>query len=200
MKINDKTLEIILEQFKLNTYFYPNKPDYGTDKGTSHSYIRGFYEENFKKYKTKDITLVEIGVRSGASLCLWKNYFSENSIIIGMDDLSDNTENNIPINEEWVSGSNVQYIIGNAYEDCALKKLPNKIDILIDDGPHTFESHVKLLQLYSDKMNEGGIIVIEDICYPHDNLFSYVDKKYQDYSLVYDFGGYDDKLIAINIR
>jgi predicted O-methyltransferase YrrM len=194
----DKTLEQILEEFKLNTYFYPNNLNFGTDKGTSHSYVKGFYEENFKKYRSKDITLVEIGVRSGASLCLWRNYFSEDSIIIGMDDLSDNTENNIPVNDEWVSGKNVEYIIGNAYDESALKKLPEKIDILIDDGPHSFESHVKLLELYTSKMNEGGIIVIEDVRYPHDDLFKYVDEKYQDNALVYDFGGWDDKLIIIN--
>jgi predicted O-methyltransferase YrrM len=195
---NDKNLEQILEEFKLNTYFYPNKPDFGTDKGTSHSYVKGYYEENFKKYKSKDIVLVEIGVRSGASLCLWKNYFSENSVIIGMDDLSDNNDNNIPVNDEWVSGKNVQYIVGNAYEQDALKKLPEKIDILIDDGPHSFESHVKLLELYTSKMNEGGVIVIEDVRYPHDDLFKYVDEKYQDNAEVYDFGGWDDKLIIIN--
>jgi predicted O-methyltransferase YrrM len=195
---NDKTLEQILEEFKLNTYFYPNKPDFGTDKGTSHSYVKGYYEENFKKYKSKDIVLVEIGVRSGASLCLWKNYFSENSTIIGMDDLSDNNENNIPVNDEWTSGKNVQYIVGNAYEEEALKKLPEKIDILIDDGPHSFESHIKLLELYTSKMNEGGVIVIEDVRYPHDDLFEYVDEKYQDTAEVYDFGGWDDKLIIIN--
>lgn len=195
---NDKTLEQILEEYKLNTYFYPNKPDFGTDKGTSHSYVKGYYEENFKKYKSKDIVLVEIGVRSGASLCLWKNYFSENSTIIGMDDLSDNNENNIPVNDEWTSGENVQYIVGNAYEEDALKKLPEKIDILIDDGPHSFESHIKLLELYTSKMNEGGVIVIEDVRYPQDDLFKYVDEKYQDNAEVYDFGGWDDKLIIIN--
>lgn len=195
---NNKTLEEILEEFRLNTYFYPNNLNFGTDKGTSHSYIKGFYEENFKKYKSKDITLVEIGVRSGASLCLWRNYFSDDSIIIGMDDLSDNNQNNIPVNDEWVSGKNVEYIIGNAYEKTSLKKLPEKIDILIDDGPHSFESHIKLLELYTSKMNEGGMIVIEDVRYPHDDLFKYVDEKYQDNSLVYDFGGWDDKLIIIN--
>lgn len=198
MAENDKTLEQILEEYKLNTYFYPNNLNFGTDKGTSHSYVKGFYEENFKKYRSKDITLVEIGVRSGASLCLWRNYFSENSIIIGMDDLSDNNENNIPVNEEWVTGKNVQYIVGNAYEEDALKKLPKKIDILIDDGPHTFESHVKLLELYTSKMKKGGMIVIEDVRYPHDDLFSYVSEKYQDTAEVYDFGGWDDKLIIIN--
>lgn len=198
MAEHDKTLEQILEEYKLNTYFYPNNLNFGTDKGTSHSYVKGFYEENFKKYRSKDITLVEIGVRSGASLCLWRNYFSEDSIIIGMDDLSDNNENNIPVNEEWVTGKNVQYIVGNAYEESALKKLPKKIDILIDDGPHTFESHVKLLELYTSKMKKGGMIVIEDVRYPHDDLFSYVSEKYQDNAEVYDFGGWDDKLIIIN--
>ena len=115
-----------------------------------------------------------------------------------MDDLSDNNDNNIPVNDEWVSGENVKYIVGNAYEENALKKLPEKIDILIDDGPHSFESHVKLLELYTSKMNSGGVIVIEDVRYPHDDLFEYVDEKYQNNAEVYNFGGWDDKLIIIN--
>jgi len=193
-----KTLKSILEKHQLNGTLYPENPSYGTDKGDAKSYIDGFYEENFLKYKDKDITLVEIGVRSGASLCLWKNYFSEKATIIGLDNLVDKNQHSIPVNSEWVSGDNVQYVIGDAYTSEVSENVPNEIDILIDDGPHSFESHVKMLELYTHKMNKGGVIVIEDIHYNPDMLFSHVKEEYQENSKVYDFGGWDNRLIVIN--
>lgn len=192
-----KTLKSILEKYQLNGTLYPENPCYGTDKGDAKSYIDEFYEENFLKYKDKDITLVEIGVRSGASLCLWKNYFSKKSNIIGLDNLFDKDNFSVPINEEWVTGDNVQYLIGDAYDQLMSDQITGGIDILIDDGPHSFESHVKLLQLYTNKMNEGGVIVIEDIHYNPNMLFSYVKEKYQKNAKVYDFGGWDNRLIVI---
>lgn len=131
-------------------------------------------------------------------MCLWKNYFSKNSNIIGLDNLIDKNQYLIPVNEEWVSGNNVQYIIGDAYNQSVSDQIKNNIDILIDDGPHNFESHVKMLELYSNKMNKGGTIVIEDIHYNPDILFPYLKEKYQDNAMVYDFGGWDNRLIVIN--
>jgi len=192
------TLKSILRKFNLNETYYPDKPSYGTDKGDTKSYIDGYYEKNFSRYKEKDITLVEIGVRSGASLCLWKEYFSKNSKIIGLDNLYDRDNHSVPINEEWVSGENVQYLIGDAYSEEVVNKIPNGIDILIDDGPHTFDSHVKLLELYSSKMNPDGVIVIEDVSYSPNMLFPHVSENHRDGSELYDFGGYDNRLIVIN--
>jgi len=193
-----KTLKSILETYKLNGTLYPDNPSYGTDKGDAKSYVDGFYEEKFSKYRNQDITLVEIGVRSGASLCLWKNYFSKKSTIIGLDNLVDKNQHSIPVNEDWVTGDNIQYIIGDAYDQSMSDQIGGGIDILIDDGPHSFESHVKLLQLYTDKMDEGGMIVIEDIHYDPNMLFPHVKEKYQDNATVYDFGGWDNRLIVIN--
>lgn len=191
-------LKSILQKFNLNETYYPDRPSYGTDKGDVKSYIDGYYEQNFSKYRNQDITLVEIGVRSGASLCLWREYFSKNSKIIGLDNLYDKDNHSVPVNDEWVSGDNVEYLIGDAYTEEMVKKIPTNIDILIDDGPHTFDSHVKLLELYSHKMNPGGVIVIEDVSYSPNMLFPYVDQKYKDSSELYDFGGYDNRLIVIN--
>ena len=193
-----KTLKSILETYKLNGTLYPDNPSYGTDKGDAKNYIDGFYEESFSRYKNRDITIVEIGVRSGASLCLWKNYFSKKSSIIGLDNLVDKNQHSVPVNEEWISGDNVQYLIGDAYDQSMSDQIPSNIDILIDDGPHNFESHVKMLELYTDKMNDGGVIVIEDIHYNPNMLFPYVKEKYQDNAKVYDFGGWDNRLIVIN--
>ena len=51
-----------------------------TDKNTDHSYIEHFYENAFLKYRDKNITLLEIGARTGSSCFLWNQYF-KNSVI-----------------------------------------------------------------------------------------------------------------------
>lgn len=194
-----KTLKKIIEEHKLGVLEECNlsiNPNYGTDKENPKSYINEFYEENFKKYKDKDISLLEIGVRSGPSLKLWSEYFSKESKIYGLDNLYDKDINLVPVNNDWISSSNVEYIIGDAYDEKVSNRF-GKIDILIDDGPHTFESHVKLLNLYLNKINSGGIIVIEDVSYNPNNLYEYLPNNLKDTSYICDYGGYDDRLIVI---
>lgn len=190
----NKTLRQILAEEKLTLEL---DSEYGTDKGGPKSYIEEYYENKFLNFRDKEITLAEIGVRSGASLCLWKNYFSEKAKIYGIDNLDDKNIHSIPVNSEWISGDNVEYIIGDAYDETVRDKIIGDIDILIDDGPHTFESHLKLLDKYISKMKRGGIIIIEDISYDYNRLYEHVPKEYKDTSTVYDFGGYDNRLIEI---
>ena len=57
----------------------------GTDKNTGHSYISGFYEEAFFPYKTKHISILEIGIARGDSLLLWNEYFKNSKLIYGLD-------------------------------------------------------------------------------------------------------------------
>jgi hypothetical protein len=194
-----KTLKKILEDCCLNINDNSNlviSPNYGTDKGSPKSYIDQFYENKFEQFRNKSIVLVEIGVRSGASLKLWSEYFSKKSKIYGLDNLYDKDVHSVPINEDWTSSKNVEYIVGDAYTENICNKI-GKIDILIDDGPHTFESHVKLLELYMTKMNSGGVIVIEDVSYNPNNLYNYLPENLNDTSHVCDFGGYDDRLIVV---
>lgn len=191
--MNKKLNQILIEE-KLTLEL---DPKYGTDKGGPKSYIDEYYENKFLNFRDKEITLVEIGVRSGASLCLWKNYFSKKAKIYGIDNLNDKNIHNIPVNSEWIFGDNVEYIVGDGYDDTIRDKIIGNIDILIDDGPHTFESHLKLLDKYIPKMKRGGVIIIEDISYDYNQLYNYIPKEYRDTSTVYDFGGYDNRLIEI---
>ena len=40
-----------------------------------------------------------------------------------------------------------------------------EFDIVIDDGPHTLESMIQFIKLYSQIIKKDGILVIEDIQY-----------------------------------
>lgn len=187
-----KTLKEILEEYNLNI---TTNPDYGTDKGCPKSYIDEFYQEKFESIRDKKLTLVEIGVRSGASMKLWKEFFSE-AKIIGIDNLQDHNDNQTPINNNWISDG-VEFIDYDAYSKKIFDILKDEIDILIDDGPHTLESHIKLLQMYIPKIKSGGMIVIEDISYDPNNLYEYVPEYLKEKSYVCDYGGYDNRLIVI---
>lgn len=190
-----KKLKEIIQEHNLDI---ETNPKYGTDKGYPKSYIDEFYEDKFSSLIDSEVTLVEIGVRSGASLKLWSEYFFKANII-GIDNLSDFNDHQIPINEKWTSSEKVTFIDADAYLKETVDKINGKIDILIDDGPHTFESHVKLLELYIPKMNSDGMIIIEDISYDPNQLYSYVPEDLQDKSYVCDYGGYDNRLIIITI-
>jgi hypothetical protein len=190
-----KKLKEIIQEHNLDI---ETNPKYGTDKGYPKSYVDEFYEDKFSPLIDSEITLVEIGVRSGASLKLWSEYFSKANII-GIDNLSDFNDHQVPINENWTSSEKVTFIDADGYLQETVDKINDKIDILIDDGPHTLESHIKLLELYIPKMNNGGMIIIEDISYDPNQLYSYVPENLQDKSYVCDYGGYDNRLIIIEL-
>ena len=56
----------------------------------------------------------------------------------------------------------IEVIIEDGYTDSFEQKLPNGIDILIDDGPHTLGSQIFFLR-YRSKLSMKGVIIIEDI-------------------------------------
>lgn len=87
---------------------------------------------------------------------LWQKYFKKGSKIIGIE--SDTKH----IHPEVYGVKNISIIKEDAYNKEIVKKLP-KLDIAIDDGPHTLESQIKFVELYYEKMNKNSIMVIEDI-------------------------------------
>lgn len=127
--------------------------DGGTDKGTDHSYT-GMYEEIFTPYFDKPVDLLEIGVYQGGSLALWSKAFGS-ARITGVD-----------IHDQIKFGAqkyfeDVEIVIGDAYNANTLAG--REWDIVIDDGPHTYESFVSCIQVYLPRIRKGGILVIEDI-------------------------------------
>lgn len=190
-----KTLKQIIEDEKLSIT-HQSIAHYGTDKDV-HPYVDEYYDKSFLRLKEENIVLVEIGVRGGASLSLWKNYFQNAKKIYGMDNLETNNRHNIPVNQDWISGDNVEYIVGDAYQEEFSNKIPDNIDIFIDDGPHTVDSHIKAIELYIPKMSKNGIFIIEDIMYEVNTfLYDKFPEQYRDHVVLYDFG--NTKLLTLD--
>lgn len=141
-----KTLSEIYEKYKY--------PEGHGDKGTAHTYIE-LYEKLLKPYK-ENSTVLEIGLCMGESLLMWEEFFI-NSKIIGID-ISDRDLKDL-IDE---GGHNI--IIGDATKENIVDLLDGQtFDVLIDDGSHAFVDQLNTFSIFKNKMNKGGIYIIEDV-------------------------------------
>ncbi len=114
------------------------------------------YTELFQKFRGKKITFVEVGVKWGGSLFMWKNFFGDNARIIGID-LYPQTKK--------LEKYGCEIFIGDQssekfWQDFFAKV--GKIDILLDDGAHTNEAQIITLNKVLKNINDDGLIVIED--------------------------------------
>ena len=128
------------------------------NKKDLHKWLHYFniYEENFSKFKKKKITILEIGIAKGGSLRMWKNYFSSESTIVGID-----------INPDCkkFEKDNIKTYIGNQTDVNFLSSVIKDIDkpdIIIDDGGHTSNQQIISFNYLFGHLNDKGIYLVED--------------------------------------
>lgn len=151
-----KKLNELLKELDLNISSNPR----GTDKGDPKSYVHGFYETEFSRRQFEKNRLLEIGVRTGASLALWANYF-ENVEIFGADVEDIGTDAGpVPV---YLNYPSINFFCSDAYSQEFAQSLCGSFSIIIDDGPHSLVSQKRFLELYLPKLEEDGVLIIEDI-------------------------------------
>jgi hypothetical protein len=137
-----------------------------TDKGNSHSYIEDYYDKEFTPKKRCFLNILEIGIYRGGSLRLWLDWFP-NVNLWGID----NTPKYF-LGE--IKDSRCQVLFEDAYQkECSDKFEGGFFDYIIDDGPHTLDSHLDLIHHWTPKLKKGGKFIIEDV----KNTFTIPDLK-----------------------
>ena len=129
--------------------------DCDTDKERAHKYVSNFYNQEFERFKNRDINVLEIGIWNGGSIEMWRQYFPY-ATIYGTDITAERLKPSV----RDLPGVHIS--IRDAYSADFAASLPD-FDILIDDGPHTEASQIEFLELYLPKMRDGAVLVIEDI-------------------------------------
>ena len=173
-----------------------------TDKNTTHSYIE-LYESLLHSKKLTAKNVLEVGIQRGGSIKLWHDYFA-NATIYGLDTM----------NEEhlWDEIKNKDRIILYCSHDAYnIEKFfytfldkDIKFDLILDDGPHTFNSMKIFIQLYSQIMSDDGILIIEDLQDFNwiDKLKEFVPEELKKYVKGYDLRSnknrYDDIIFTID--
>ena len=131
---------------------------HGTDKASAiHNYTR-YYEQYFEPLRDKPLRILEIGIATGASLRMWREYFP-NAEIIGLDK-----------DEAYMTKEGVITIKGdqsNKRHLLQVAELYTPFDIIIDDGSHINKDLLLTFETLFVALKSGGLYVAEDLhtCY-----------------------------------
>lgn len=164
---------------------------YGSDKGTNHNYSTLYYLL-FAPVKYQRLSVLELGLgtnnanlpsnmgahgKPGASLYGWAEFFPYASIY-GADIDKDILFNTGRIQTFYCDQLNAKDI-ADLYA-----KIGTDLDIIIEDGLHTFEANYSFLVNSLDHLKKGGIYVVEDIKEP-DKFRAILDELKERYNLAY---------------
>ena len=178
-----------------------------TDKNTTHSYI-DLYQTLFESKKESATHILEIGIgptphANGGSIMMWADYFT-NANIYSTDIISIDAVRSALIVHPRIH----LYTSNNAYNANFVKSAflskNIQLDMMLDDGPHTLESMIDFIQLYSPLMKADGILAIEDLQNIRwiDTLKAVTPDALKPFIQVYDRqqvkGRYDDIVFVIN--
>jgi hypothetical protein len=150
---------------------------YGSDKGSFRHNYTMVYESLFKNIMNQPLRIFELGLGTnnegvkstmgtcgspGASLRGWRELFPH-ALVFGAD-----IDRCILFEEDRIKTFYCDQLDPVAIKELwARHELRNGVDIVIEDGLHTFEANVSFLQGSLDHVNPGGYYVIEDI---HNNF------------------------------
>ena len=114
------------------------------------------YDQIFSRYRNTNVSLLELGVRDGGSLQIWKKYFGQQSTIHGID-----------INSKVCDlelGEGISTFCFNVMNETLWLEhtMLHTYDIIIDDGSHVNSNVIKTFKVIFPYLNIGGIYVIED--------------------------------------
>ena len=127
---------------------------YGTDKEYEHRYVTNHYERIFAFYRKKAKRFCEIGIADGDSLMMFRDYFSE-ATIVGCD-LVDKS-----IEEERVSVVKMNQSVDAEIDSFCESQ--DDFDIILDDGSHKMRDQQVTFSKLFRKLNPGGLFIIEDL-------------------------------------
>lgn len=161
---------------------------YSTDKHSTHRYFDLVYNELFRPLKNECKIFIEIGIYDGESVKLWRDYFT-NATIVGI-------EYNLPWSLEKLGNTSKERLVllnmdQSKEEDMVLlSEMYSLVDVILDDGSHKmYDQQMTFAKLFK-MLKPGGIYIIEDL---HTSLEVLIPEK-----KVYNWGD-ESKTTTLNV-
>jgi 23S rRNA U2552 (ribose-2'-O)-methylase RlmE/FtsJ len=149
----------------LRSYFDSHTGGRGIWKWTHYFEI---YHRHFGKFIGREVHVLEIGVYSGGSLQMWREYFGPKCRVYGVD-----IQEACKVYEnDWT-----KIVVGDQGDRGFWKHFKEEhptIDILIDDGCHETEQQVATLEEMLPHLRPGGVYLCEDLHGEHNRFISYL--------------------------
>jgi hypothetical protein len=122
------------------------------------------YHRYFASFVGREVHIMEVGIYSGGSLKMWKNYFGPLCRVYGVD---------IEPDCLTYKDERTEIFIGDQADPsfwAKVKREAPRVDILIDDGGHEPEQQRVTLEEMLPHLSPGGVFVCEDIHDLHGDL------------------------------
>ena len=141
------------------------------------------YHRHLHKYRGTDAVIAEVGIFSGGSLKMWREYFGPRATIIGID-LSNRTR---VYERNPTYGSPDRIFVGDqssaSFWEYFKTQVP-KLDVFLDDGGHQHIMQKTTLDALWAHLHPGGVYVCEDVQGANNEFAMYVFSNF-----VYAEGG-----------
>ena len=115
------------------------------------------YHRHLERFRAREVSVLEIGIYSGGSLDMWREYFGPACRVTGID---------IEPACRAYERPGVRIVIGDqgsdAFWDDFLAR-GERYDVLIDDGGHTPEQQLTTLRRVLPALAPGGVYLCEDV-------------------------------------
>lgn len=162
IEVEDDSLEVANP---LLSYFNSHREGLGIWKWMHYFDI---YQRYFSKFVGREVHVLEVGIYSGGSLVMWKEYFGTGCRVYGVD-----------IDEECMAYEDmgIKVFIGDQADRsfwATVRQTVPKIDILIDDGGHHHEQQRITLEEMLPHLRPGGVYLCEDITGVPNHFASYL--------------------------
>lgn len=129
---------------------------HGTDKASDrHNYLN-IYERFVAHLRYKPIRVLEIGVLTGASLRMWRDYFPQGQIV-GVD---------IKEKVRIYSENRINIEIADQSDIGRLTEIAQKhglFDLIVEDGSHIWAHQIIAIRTLIPFVRPGGIYIAEDL-------------------------------------
>lgn len=115
------------------------------------------YERHLSRFRGRPLRLLEIGVSQGGSLDIWRRYFGEDAMLIGVD-----IE---PLCKRF-ERDRTHIRIGSQDDRTFLQQLAaelGQVDVLLDDGGHTMNQQKNTFEILYPIVHETGVYICEDV-------------------------------------
>jgi len=126
------------------------------------------YEKHFEKFRGQEVHIVEIGIFSGGSLRMWREYFGEQVHIYGVD---------IEPSCKAYESPGTRVFVGDQSDPTFWKKFIREVpavDIVIDDGGHQAFQQIPTLEALLPHVRPGGVYLCEDVQGQFNDFHDYV--------------------------
>ena len=146
---------------------------HGSDKGRLHHNYTTIYSELFGTRRDRPVRILELGMgtnnaqlpsnmgvmgKPGASLRGWRELFPQ-ALVFGAD-----VDRDILFTEDRIQTFYCDQLDSGAIRDLwAQPALQGGMDIIVDDGLHTFPANTSFLAGSLEHLHAGGVYIIEDI-------------------------------------